>query len=357
MHPYGEKESAGLGRAIFSLTKAIIESNGSHEYTIFLKGNHAPDPDIKGNKWKVQRMPTHLFWLDQGLRLAPQQDVYIFFTPFMPLLPLSGRKIVVAHDFAYKYIPADNLQQKFTQYVLHFIHKKSLRNADSIIAISEYTKQEIMRHFSIKSSTIKVIYNGFTPVCQIPVSQEALEGGHFLFTGVIKPRKNVHSLIMAYAKAHEEYVGNNFPPLILVGKNQGSYGNSLKKLVLEKELQNKIIFKGYVNEEELRSLYRETLAFVFPSLIEGFGLPILEAMNCGIPVITSDQGAMKEIAGEAALLVDPNNIASIADGLKIIFEHPERRHELIEKGFRREKMFSWENTAEKYHEVIHLYEQ
>ncbi len=356
MHPYGEKESAGLGRAIFSLVKAIIESDSSHEYTIFLKGSHAPDPDIKGNKWKVQRMPAHLFWLDQGLRHSPEQDVYIFFTPFMPLLPLSGRKIVVVHDFAYKYIPAENLQQKLTQYILHFIHRKSLRNADSIIAISEYTKQEIMRHFSIRPSTIKVIYNGFTPVCQIPVNQEVSEGGHFLFTGVIKPRKNVRSLIMAYGKAHGEYKGNNFPPLILVGKNQGPYGESLKKLVLEKQLQNKIIFKGYVTEAELRSLYRETLAFVFPSLIEGFGLPILEAMNCGIPVITSDQGAMKEIAGEAALLVDPNNVASIADGLKTIFEHPERRHELIEKGFRQEKMFSWKRAAEKYHEVIHLYE-
>jgi glycosyltransferase involved in cell wall biosynthesis len=356
MHPYGEKESAGLGKAIFSIVKAIIESNSSHEYIIFLKGSHTPDPDIKGDKWKVYRMPTHLFWLDQGLQLAPQQDVYIFFTPFMPLLPLSGRKIVVAHDFAYKYIPAETLTQRLRQCILYFVHKSSLKSADTIVAISNYTKEEIVHHFRIEPSKIAVIYNGFTPVCRTPRSQAVSGHPFFLFTGVIKPRKNVQILIEAYILANEMYKEEGFPSLILVGKDNGAYSSRLKTLVLEHTLQHKIIFKGYVKDGELDSLYQGSLALIFPSLIEGFGLPILEAMHCGVPVITSNQGAMKEIAGEAAFFVDPNDSVSIANGMRTIFEHPELRQVLVEKGSLREKMFSWENAAKRYHEIIKTYE-
>lgn len=348
VRPYGEKQAAGLGRAIFALAKGLIESDRTKDFVFFVKGKNCPKPDISGSNWRISYLPAHLFWLDAGLRSEKRQDVYIFFTPVMPFFALKGKSIVVAHDFAYKYIPARSLKQFIISFVLHFIHGRSLRRADKVVAISSYTKEEIVKHFKISPDKIEVVYNGFNPPKKI--SENNRQKDYFLFVGVIKERKNVLSLVKAYAL----YCKQTGEPadLVLVGKYGGSYFKQIQQEISLSGLEKRVIIKGYVSNQELDELYEGALAFVFPSLIEGFGLPVLEAMSRGVPVVTSNQGALKEVAGGAALLVDVNDIDSIAGGLTSVSTDSNLREELIRKGYERQKNFSWEKAVAGYIEVV-----
>jgi len=258
------------------------------------------------------------------------------------------KSIVVALDFAYLDIPNSSIKEQVRARLLYFIHRRSLRLATKIIAISTQTKEDIIRHFAIEASKIEMVPIGYIEPPKEHTKISTPEK-FFLFAGVLKERKNVLGIIRAFElfiASHADF------SLLIAGKTQGAYYEQCRALAKKLGIEERVQFLGYVTDTELAYLYSKATAFVFPSFIEGFGMPVLEAMNMGLPVITSNQGALAEVAGNAALLVDSTNVNSITEAMNRIATDAALSRELKEKGLLRAAQFSWQKTAGKILEII-----
>lgn len=237
----------------------------------------------------------------------------------------------------------------------------SYQRANKIIAISEHTKKDIMALLKIPENKIRVIHlaasSDFRPITSKRVLSRVKKKyntgqNFFLHVGTLEPRKNLSFLVRAYALAVREGVNAN---LVITGK-KGWYYEGLFKLVDDLHLKDKVHFTGYVEEKDLPALYSAAKAFVFPSLYEGFGLPPLEAMACGTPVISSNTSSMPEVVGNAGILISPKDERVWARNMINIYKDEALARTLGEMGVRQAKKFSWEEAARKtiavYAEVL-----
>jgi glycosyltransferase involved in cell wall biosynthesis len=345
LHPYGEKHPAGLARTIFEFTKGMLERDHQNEYLIYIKSSTAPVPDLPGTNWRLHRLGEGRLWLDR-LRKAPEADVYIFNTPVLPLLWKPPRSIVLALDFAYKHLPAEGIRDRLRRAVMAWYHARSMRRADAVVAISQATKDDAVAHYGIPADKITVIHCGFKPVCDTPETPIAVHEPFFLFVGIVKLRKNVQNIVRGFHEFLRAYPDASHR-LLIGGNARGSYADSVRVYIAEAGLHDRVVFVGHLDDGTMSYLYRRASALVFPTLIEGFGFPILEAMHCGTPVITSDRSSLSEVAGDAALLVDPYKPQAIAEAMaKIAFE-PATVERLKASGRKRATEFSWERAASK----------
>jgi len=249
---------------------------------------------------------------------------------------------------------------------LKYVMKKGAEKANKIIAVSKSTKNDLIQLLRINQDKISVIYEA----CNLArysydrntisnsdiLKKYSIRKPYFLYVGEKRPHKNLKGLIKAFAIYKEEHDYQD-TSLVLTGKKYSTYYDYMSTAE-NLGIKNNLIFTGFVSEEDLRTIYSEAEILLLVSFYEGFGIPILEAMECGIPVITSKVSSMPEVAGEAALLVDPNNVIGIAETMRSITSSKKIRDELIEKGFKRVKQFSWEKTAGKTLEVYYeVYEQ
>ena len=350
LDPYGEQKPAGLGRALLDLVSSMIASSREDEFLIFAKGDTPPRPNFPGNNWLFHPLGGGMLWRDRGLARAPRADVYLYYTPMMPMCMRPGKSVVIALDFAYLEVPVRSLGERLQRYFLRFRHAFSLRSADAVIAISEATKQDTMRFFGISEDKIRVVHFGFNPVCDTPEEAINTPQKFFLFVGVIKERKNVRAIIRAFqrfAVRHADY------HLLLAGKAEGEYAEFLRQEAAEGSACDRIQFLGYRSDGEIAYLYRHAAALVYPSMVEGFGLPILEAMACGTAVITSNVSSLAEIASDAALLADPEKIEGIAAAMERIAADPDVRSDLIARGRARAREFAWPKAAREILSLLH----
>ncbi len=238
---------------------------------------------------------------------------------------------------------------------------ESIEKADGIICPSQFTKSEILRLFECREEKIKVIPHGVDETfknepekgfIEIVKAKYSLPSQFILFVGNIEPRKNLENLIEAFSIVKEK-----FPEikLLIVGERVLGF-DRIKKKIEEKRLEGKVIFTGYVENRELSVIYRLSSAFVFPSLEEGFGLPILEAMSSSVPVLASKTSSIPEVAGDCVLYFSPNSPSEIAEKLEMILRDEKLSMELTKKGKERAESFSWtkcaEETLEFYKEVF-----
>ncbi|MBI3307215.1 MAG: glycosyltransferase family 4 protein [Candidatus Omnitrophica bacterium] len=236
---------------------------------------------------------------------------------------------------------------------------QAVRRADFIIADSECTKRDLMGRLRVAEEKIRVIYpsghEGFSP----HVSAESLQAlreqfgipeKYFLCVGTLEPRKNLIRVLKAFAQFLQKK-SSDFR-LVIVGSKDFAHGEMFKKLLAQTALApERVIFTGYIPQSHLNALYAGAQALIFPSLYEGFGIPILEAMACGTPVLTSTVSSLPEVAGNAAYLVDPLNTDAIAQGITELSKNEQLRSELRQKGFEQIKRFSWKETARQTLEV------
>jgi glycosyltransferase involved in cell wall biosynthesis len=279
----------------------------------------------------------------------------------MAMLPLAVRMptVVTIYDLVLEKFPETMHWKNWLS--LKTLMRVSARKASKIIAISENTKKDIIDYFRIDEEKIRVIHLGinsqFSPQ---PDSNEAevlskynLTGGYILSVGTLEPRKNFHRLINAYKMVASS--GQKTPKLVIIG-GQGWGNEELGKVVRESGLDERVRLAGYVPDEDLPILYRQAAAFVYPSLYEGFGLPPLEAMACGTPVITSNLSSIPEVVGDAAMLIDPYNTAEIAQAIASVLKNEGLRDNLRTSGLARSRLFNWDKTAREtlslYREVI-----
>jgi glycosyltransferase involved in cell wall biosynthesis len=273
----------------------------------------------------------------------------IFFSPD-GYLSLASKvpQVAVFHDIAFEHFPQDIRGIHAWHY--HQWFPKYAQKASRILTVSEFTKQDIVKTYSISPEKIQVVGNGcsetFFPISESERSlvrnQYTQDKPYFLYAGAIQPRKNLDNLLKAFELFRTEQ--DSDIKLLLTGRKAWNFEEVIRTYQSMK-YKDEVIFTGYVSDSELNRLYNGALALVYVSRFEGFGLPILEAMNAGTAVITSNTSSMPEVAGPAGILVNPEQPKSIVSAMKTLATNPQKRMELIEKGFAQKAHFSWEATA------------
>lgn len=265
----------------------------------------------------------------------------------------AARRVVTVHDVYFKYAP-QHVDTYGGEYFLKTFERK-LHQADHIIAISKFTRDEVLKFYPIDPERISVVPHAvdprrFTPA-PAPGDAAAIRGlglelPYLLCVATIEPRKNLITLIEAYARMRQILRAGGQKPPHLVITGQPAWGiSALEARVREASLQNIVKFTGYLDDELLPPLYRQALGFVFPSVYEGFGLPVLEALACGCPAAVAQAGALPEVAGEAALYFNPKDSDCMARTLTRFISEPHLRADLREAGLHRTREFTWEATA------------
>jgi glycosyltransferase involved in cell wall biosynthesis len=223
--------------------------------------------------------------------------------------------------------------------------------ADRIIAISMQTKQDLMDYFSIPAERIRLIHAApskiYSPERNVKVIRGTLERfgifrNFILFVGSLEPRKNLKTLLQAYARYRQRYSSEE---LLVVAGGKGWLNDDLSQVVAEFGITDCVKFLGYIEEADLRVLYSAAKLFVYPSIYEGFGLPPLEAMACGAPVITSNTSALPEVVGDAATVIDPHDSEELCQAMRMVLGNSSRRSKMRQQGLERAKRFSWERAA------------
>lgn len=353
---------AGKGQYTYNLVKALTEIDSKNQYLLYCSKSLSEDLELPENfKQRIIKQPS-LFWHLSTFVQLRKDKIDVFLAPTSYIIPALGykRSVVVVHDL-FSFLGLVSHQKKAT-IIERLTARRAVRCAKKIIAISQNTKNDVVRLFRIDPKKISVIYIGvdkqFIPVqnkseIDRVLKQYKLPDKFFLFVSTLEPRKNVVRLIKAYYKLtkFKGYQITRLPHLVLVGQKGWSY-KEIFDIVKKLNLKEKIIFADCIKDEDLPYLYNAALAFVFPSLYEGFGLPVLEAMACGCPVITSNISSLPEVGGEAILYVDPYNIDEIAKAMKKVLVNEDLREKLRQKGLAQAKKFSWEKTARETLKIL-----
>ena len=288
------------------------------------------------------RLWTHLALRRQLVRHPPD----VVFVP-AHVLPWPARRlppsVVTVHDLGYRHFPDSHgtAQRRYLAWGTRW----SAQAARRVIAISQATAQDLVRFDAINPAKIRVIYEAAGPpvASDRPLISEVADlPPYALFVSTIQPRKNVARLIQAYAFLVKN---ESIPWELVLGGGKGWLSDSLYRLAGELGVADRVHFLGYVADEDLPGLYAQARFFCYPSLHEGFGLPVLEAQSYGVPVMTSNNSALPEVAGDAALLVDPTDVDAIADAMLRLSQDEELRQRLIAAGYENVKRFSWDKAA------------
>jgi len=242
-----------------------------------------------------------------------------------------------------------------------FATKYSVKRADKVVAVSQNTKKELVSSVGVEKSKVSVVYHGISDVFKKPYKPETVKelkaklgiDRYILYVAALSPYKNHDKIIRAFHILKEEHhIPHKF---VAVGSIPShSHASYLRQLVADLNIESEVLFIDYLPHEQLVFLYRGADAFVFPSSCESFGIPVLEAMACGVPVVASNRSSVPEIVGDAGLIVDPDDANQFANAIESVLFDNELRTSLINKGFARAKQFSWERTAR---EMCKIYEE
>jgi glycosyltransferase involved in cell wall biosynthesis len=356
-------QAGGIGRSALNLVRSCIQEaekrHPSMEFVLF-SGPQTRLDGFQGANWRVDQrfckvdssLIRLLFCIPTALR---EQRVDLFHGLDHLGIPLTGKvgtHIAAIHDVIPLLWP-----RFFTlrhRLVVALASRRVRRQADLVITPSEATKADIVRRLQIAAERITVIPWGcearFHPVgdpkrLAMVRRKYALPARYLLCVSTLEPRKNLMTLMHAYAllrgaRQHDDV------KLVMAGRRGWLY-EDIFATVTALNLHQDVVFTGFVDDEDLPDLYRGAYLFVFPSLYEGFGLPILEAMASGVPVITSNTSSMPEVAADAAILVDPHTPEALAEGLRHLLSETELREDLKRKGLVQASRFSWETVAQK----------
>lgn len=354
-------EGAGIGRYTREVTRWMIDLSDDRFQlllTFVRDDGHKRRwiDDIQSHRdhvaVKTAPIPGRLkewLWGQRWWEIAkymPQAEV--LFAPSFFEVALGERRpqVVTIHDLSHVLFPeqrGEKVSQRLTER-----NRLTVEKAVRVIAPSRATQDDLIRLFHLDERKIIVIPHGYNTFFQ--ESPETERQPFFLFVGTMSPRKNLTGLFQAYAELppeiREEY------RLKVVGA-EGWNTSEIYQTYQNLRLTEKVEFLGYQNDDALRTLYNQAAAFIFPSLYEGFGIPILEAMACGCPVITSNVSSMPEVAGGAALLVDPSNPQEITEAMTRVVTEPRLWARLHRAGLEQVRKFSWERTARQTLEVLH----
>ena len=357
------------------LLRALLKQDAQNQYILYY--NQPPRARLLPEQANVQQrvIPFPRLWTHLRLSwemLSRPPDVLFVPAHVLPLVH-PRRTVVTIHDLGYYHEPDAHPPRQ--RAYLEWATRYNAQSATRIIADSEATKRDLVEILAIPADKIRVVYLGveerFHPVqnaAQIAAVRAtyAIPGPYILYVGTLQPRKNLARLVEAFGRVVRAldtgYEGANpysaADPqrrlsLVLAG-SKGWWYEDIFRTVQEMELADRVIFPGYVNDDDLPALYSGADLFVLPSLYEGFGLPVLEAMACGTPVVASNVSSLPEIVGDAGLLANPTDPADLARAMTRVLLDPARAGEMRRRGLARARRFSWERCARETLEVLRM---
>ena len=352
----------GTEHYTYELLAAIARRDRTSRFTLYCNRPPAALPPLGAN-FALRQIPLPRLWTHARLSaelLRRPPDVLFIPAHVLPLgAPLARRTraVVTIHDLGYLRFPEAHTRAQ--RLYLRLSTVWSARAAQRIIAVSGATRDDLVRLARVPPEKIAVVHHGLSERFHLlggpPAAAEraqrvrAIVGGdepYFLYVGTIQPRKNLARLIDAFAGS-----GAGGARLVIAGK-RGWLAEGIERRAAELDVSGRVRLAGYVPDDDLPALMAGALAFVFPSLYEGFGMPVLEAMACGAPVLTSCTSSLPEVAGDAALLVDPEDSRALAAALGRLASEPELRADLRRRGLARAARFTWDRCAEETLRVL-----
>jgi glycosyltransferase involved in cell wall biosynthesis len=350
----------GIGTYIRNLLKYLALLDQETEFVPLCRPQDAEAIQALGPNFRPLPVSSKPYSVGEQFTLPAKllaEHVSLFHEPHYVLPPLVPcRAVVTIHDCIHLMFP-----QYLPNRMAYAYARGSLwaaaRRAERILTVSETSKADILRYCDVPADRIIVIYNAMDDRFATPPGDEAvqrvreryqLDGPFALYVGNIKPHKNLERLIDAFDLVRRG--GFERLELLIIGDQISKYPR-LRRAVDKHKLHKHVRFLGFVPDDTLAALYRLATVFVFPSLYEGFGLPPLEAMASGTPVVTSNRSSLPEVVGDAAVLVDPYSAVSIAEGIQRVLSDASLRRTLSEKGLARARQFSWESSVQRIHDV------
>ncbi len=360
------QERTGTENYSLNLIRHLLALQSDHRYRLYFNRSPSFPPNFGGEERRTAtlrpcdlrimpfpRLWTHLRLSWEMARCPPD----LLFVP-AHVLPIvhPHRSVVTVHDLGYLYYP--QAHRLLDRLYLDLSTRYNARVSTHLIADSLATKRDLIERYGTEPDKITVVYPGYDETTFQPVRDEeairvvkaeyGIAGDYVLFVGTLQPRKNLTRLIEAFADLRFAICDLR---LVIAGKKGWLYEQIFQQ-VEQLGLRGRVVFTGYVPEGDLPALLSGASLFVFPSLYEGFGLPVLEAMACGTPVVCSNVSSLPEVAGDAALLVDPLDVEGLAVAMGRVLGDEELRAELIERGFEQARKFSWERCARAILKVL-----
>jgi len=365
---YLQTRRAGYGHHTTELVNALLQYGSEHSYTLWgwsssldkLSIEKLKRSNVKIEIASIPGFVKRFYWNSLKFpdirTFAGDFDIFHSIEPLLP--PVNKKKTVLTvHDLAYKKYP-----QFFESNVLKwdkFINR-NVHSADAILVQSQQTKNDVKEFFNVKEEKIHIIHLPVNSIFNSTADTETkskirekynLRHPFVLFVGTLEPRKNIPTLIRAFEKFHKSLTSEL--NLVIVGKHGWLYDDIINSINNSYE-KNRIHYLNYLPEIELASIYQLAQFLIYPSLYEGYGVPVLEAMASGTPVITSNSSSLREVGEGAAILVDPTSVEELADEMTRLSDNQSLRNELSKKGLDRIKLFNSKTAAEK---VLNIYKQ
>lgn len=360
------EQGGGIGRYVRELIAALALEDQETDYHLFVAGAQArelPSPPAKNFSWKPTRLsPRWLarIWHRAHLPLPIEQfagrvDLFHATDFVLPPTLRKTRTLLTVHDLSFVRVP-ETASPRLKAY-LDRVVPRSVARADHVLVDSQATKDDLVGLYNTPPEKITVLLSG------VDARFHRVEHGHdalrrkynlpdrpFIFTiGTIQPRKNYVRLITALSHLREQ----GFDLSLVIAGGKGWLDDPIYEAILTHKMDDAVHMIGFANDADLPGLYSAASCLAFPSLYEGFGLPVLEAMACGTPVLTSNVSSLPEVAGDAAITVDPLDQEAITKGLRQIIEDSTLRETLIQKGYQRAAQFTWANAARQLQAVYH----
>jgi glycosyltransferase involved in cell wall biosynthesis len=353
----------GIGRVTHEVLRRMVQNHPEDEFIFFFDRAYDEEFIYGKNVTPVVLFPPTrhpiliVSWFEFSVKRALekyQPDVF-FSTDGFCSLRSEVKTVVLVHDIAYKHFP-DQVSFFIRKFYQNFQHRY-LQKADQVLTVSHFVKNDLVDKIGIPARKIQVAHNGcssnFSPsddLTKKKIREKYTNGQpYFFYVGAVHPRKNVHGLISAFDIFKEK---TNAPHQLLIGGRFAWQTGEVKTAYDNAKHQKDIQFLGFVEEEELPKLIGSAFAFVYVSFFEGFGLPLLEAMECEVPLITSNISSMPEVAEDAAILVNPHDVNEIVNAMLQYFENEDLRQEKIQNGRLQKEKFNWNKSAEIMYDIL-----
>lgn len=367
-------EKVGIGQYAFNILTYLnwyignlkqMKGIQTDEVRIYLKNHLLDDLPLKKSWWNYQIFGPKIGWTQIALpiRLYREKNkVDVFFTPSHYAPRFCPSPVVISvMDLSFIHFPQMfNLKDL---YQLTHWTEYSVKKARKILTISEFSKKAIIKHYKLASDRVVVTYPGYDTSLYRPISlkdkersfsdirkQYGISSKFILFVGTLQPRKNITGLIEAFNILLKDKQNKDLQ-LVVIGKRGWLYDEIFSK-VKELGLKGKVIFADFVQNDDLVRFYSNANCLVLPSYYEGFGIPLIEAMACGCPIVASNLSSIPEIVANAGLLIDPYDTGSIVKAVKQVLNNADLREQLVKLGLKRVQLFNWQKCAKKTYEVL-----
>ena len=349
----------GFGNYTLEISKRICINNPEHQFYLFFDRPYSKEFVFSNNVHAVVLGPVtrhpllNIIWGSISLpRALKKHKIDLFWSPEgICNLRTKITQVISIHDLNFEHNPKD--LPWFVRNYYRFFYPRFAKKAEHIISVSEYSRKDILKMYTIPSEKVTTIYNGAGEHFDLVSLDEKNEirtqyakgRPFFIFVGSILPRKNVARLLQAFALYHKKYSEYH---LVIVGSNM--WRN--QTLNIPSEIQEFVTFTGHIHPNDLVKIMGSAFALVYPPYFEGFGIPLVEAMKSGIPIVSSNKTCLPEIAGDAAIYFNPFNVEEMSLQMSRINEESDLRKELVYNGKERVKEFSWDKSAEKTWHVL-----